>query len=400
MAIIGKTFDAQLVSAGDDGALYRMLSGRKDVLQPWAGGNPFTISNNVLSIAQSYLLLCGRFMRIGGGTTISLGTIPSNHVRGRVIVKLDMTQLASESILNQISTEVETIASGGSFRSLTTNDINSIGASGKYEAVLCTFTCSSGTASSPVSALSTELRYPLSIANGGTGATAKGSALLNISAMDYTDETNFNNIKMSGVYAIDPTTTPTNHPTGGSDYGTLIVLNARDGYTGDYAFVTQIFVTLFGDKIYERTWANASWRPWYQVYGPPRIMRWTYAPEVTTASSYANYKTTGVTTLSGRAFSSTGADAWNVYVAEAGLYRVDLKLTAPTGSGYISVFTGHDATPNYSGACQLMPLSSAVGRLSCSEVMEFTANQPVSFIVRCSSTTDELAGWMTLEKLS
>lgn len=399
MAIIGKTFDAQLVSAGDDGALYRMLAGRKDALTPFAGGNPFTISNNVLSIAQSYLLLCGRFMRIGGGTTISLGTIPSNHVKGRVIVTLDMTKLASESTLSQIITEVETIASSGSYRSLTTNDINSINSSGKYEAVLCTFTCSSGTASSPVSALSTALTYPLAIANGGTGATTSAQALTNIGALpllSYTssdswvsDNPNLTHIENIYAYAGKNAIVECNYT--GSNYKFIAVIDWGNANYGGMLILSQragVNVQTFRKGM-----------SWYQT-GVPRIMRWTYAPEVTTASSYANYKTTGVTTLSGQAFSSTGADAWNVYVAEAGLYRVDLKLTAPTGSGYISVFTGHDATPNYSGACQLMPLSSAVGRLSCSEVMEFTANQPVSFIVRCSSTTDELAGWMTLEKLS
>lgn len=155
MAFIGKTFDAQLVSAGDDGALYRMLSMKTDLIQPSGSSALFSISDNTLTISECYVLVCGRFFRIADGTTISLGTIPSTHGKGRVIVRLDMTELASESTLAQIETEVETQISNYAYRTLVQDDINSIDGQSHatYEAVLCSFTCTSGTASNPVSVL-------------------------------------------------------------------------------------------------------------------------------------------------------------------------------------------------------------------------------------------------------
>lgn len=157
MAILGKTFDFQTVSAGDDGALYRMLSEETDLIKPVGNSAVFSIAANTLTIAECYILAGGRFIRIADGTTIALGTIPSAHGKGRVILRLDMTKLATETQLLQIETEIETQPSNYAYRALVQNDINSITgqSSNIYETVLCTFTCTSGTASAPVAALGT-----------------------------------------------------------------------------------------------------------------------------------------------------------------------------------------------------------------------------------------------------
>lgn len=404
MAIIGKTFNFQSVTAGDDGALYRMLAGRMNILSAIAGGNPFSISNNVITIAQSYLLVYGRFMRIAGGTTISLGTIPSSHVQGRVIIRLDMSKLATETTLGQIETEVETIASGSSYRALVTNqDINSISGqnTSKYEAVLCTFTCSSGTASNPVSALPTSLSYPLSIANGGTGATAKGNAFLNISAMEYATATDFNNIRLPGVYAINPSTTSTNHPTGANDYGQLIVIGANQNYTGEWSMTLQIFTKLFGDGIYVRSYANQSWKPWHQVYVTPQITKITFNGNAS-AGALQNLQIQSAEVLSGSSFVDTTTSAWNYYVP-VGTYRITLQAQFPTGSAsdYYGIMAGRDATPNYSLACQFGCGLPVVQRLNASGIMVNTnSSEAHSLIVRSNKALTDCSGFLTIEKLS
>lgn len=153
MAFLGKTFNYQSVTAGDDGYLYDLLTGRQNVLFSVSGGNPFSISNNIMTIKQCYLIISGRAIRIEQGTTISLGTIPSSATKGRVIIRLDMTKLATETAFRQIETEVETTSS--TFRALVKQNINSIAgqSSNIYEEAICEFTCSSGTASNPIRSL-------------------------------------------------------------------------------------------------------------------------------------------------------------------------------------------------------------------------------------------------------
>lgn len=153
MAFVGKTFNYRSVTAGDDGYLYDLLTGQQNVLFSVSGGNPFSISNNIMTITQCYLIISGRAIRIEQGTTIPLGTIPSSATKGRVIIRLDMTKLATGTTFRQIETEVETTSS--TFRALVQQNINSIAGQSNniYEEAICEFTCSSGTASNPTRSL-------------------------------------------------------------------------------------------------------------------------------------------------------------------------------------------------------------------------------------------------------
>ena len=148
MAFKGKTFNFQSVTAGDDGQLYNMLTNSSDLGLQISGS--LAITSNVLTLGEMALVIGGRFIRVESGTSISLGSIASSETQGRVVIRLDMNQVASETTLAQVQTIVETTS--GSFRALTRNNINSISGqnTGIYEAVLCTFTCSGGTASAPV----------------------------------------------------------------------------------------------------------------------------------------------------------------------------------------------------------------------------------------------------------
>lgn len=155
MAIKGKTFDLQTITAKDDGALYRILSGESDMIVFSGSGTALSINSNILTIAECYLLVGGRYIHIEDGSTIDLGTIPNSSNRGRVILKIDTSLGATQVTLDQVVTEIETIASGGSYRALVKNDINSDNGGSVYEIEFATFTCSSGTASDPVRTLKT-----------------------------------------------------------------------------------------------------------------------------------------------------------------------------------------------------------------------------------------------------
>lgn len=149
MAIKGKTFDLQTITAKDDGALYRILSGESDMIVFSGSGTALSINSNILTIAECYLLVGGRYIHIEDGSTIDLGTIPNSSNRGRVILKIDTSLGATQVTLAQVVTEIETIAAGGSYRALVQNDINSDNGGSVYEIEFATFTCSSGVASSP-----------------------------------------------------------------------------------------------------------------------------------------------------------------------------------------------------------------------------------------------------------
>ena len=408
MAIIGKTFNFQSVTAGDDGALYRILAGKMDILTSIAGGNPFTISNNVITIAQSYLLVYGRFMRIAGGTTISLGTIPTSHVQGRVIIRLDMTKNATESGLWQIETEVETIASGGSYRALVTNqDINSISGqnSSKYEAVLCTFTCASGTASSPVSALPTSLSYPLTIANGGTGATTKTTALANLGGMpllSYTTSDTWN--------AEDPSLTHIENIYAFAGKNAIVECN----YTGgNYKFIA---IVDWGNANYgglmilsQRSHTNIqTWRKggsWYRT-DLPDVMKITLHANSLAATSYTRLSITASEVVSGNSFCT--ATTGNTYITNlpTGIYRVTLQAMFPAADGATLLIGMNGASsssqPNFTLPIQNQKGTSMVNRFNCSGILKKADGDGGNlgiFAYSSVALSGEVTAFVTIERL-
>ena len=72
MAIKGKTFDLQTITAKDDGALYRMLSGYNDICIRAGSGTFLSISSNTLTIGECFVIVAGRYIHIQDGSTVSL----------------------------------------------------------------------------------------------------------------------------------------------------------------------------------------------------------------------------------------------------------------------------------------------------------------------------------------
>lgn len=425
MAIKGKTFDLQTITAKDDGALYRILSGESDMIVFSGSGTALSINSNILTIAECYLLVGGRYIHIEAGSTIDLGTIPNSSNRGRVIIKIDTSLGATLVTLDQVVPEIETIASGGSYRALIKNDINSDNGGSVYEIEFATFSCSSGVASSPALTTSVptqsiiqtlqddietladnlENAFPVSVDRGGTGATAKGNALLNISAMNYTTASDFNNIRMSGIYAINGSTTPTNHPTGGSDYGTLIVTNAREDYSGDYAFVTQIFVALFGEKVYVRTWANGQWRPWHKMKNDvPDIVQFYIDKSSYSRSGYSNLQITTRTNISGdTSFTSANTDYWNIQL-NPGIYRMNLYCSFQSSSAVttdVGIGLGNNANRRATPIEARVQTTGSITKLNASGILKVTSyNDLYSFLIYMGDTTArDIGGYWTIERI-
>lgn len=409
MAIIGKTFNFQSVTAGDDGELYNMLSGRINMAKANTG-TMFSIANNVLTTGEISLIVSGRFVRISNGTTISLGTIPSSATKGRVIIRLDMTKLATESSLMQIETEVETTS--GSFRTLTQQNINSISGQSNnvYEAVLCTFTCASGTASAPVNALSSPLSYPLSIANGGTGGTSRLTAQRNL-MLPATNNTTLIEGTSSQIGAMGfsacfyskaqytgshPEALPTN-------WGVLV--SFCNTYNDEWH---QLWLPQGGGDMYRRG-GNSSSTPyavtWTKIPDDvPDIVQFYISKSSYSRFGYANLQITTRTNVSGdTSFTSANTDYWNIQL-NPGTYRMNLYCSFQSSSAVttdVGIGLGNNANRRATPIEARVQTTGSLTKLNASGILKVTSyNDLYSFLIYMGDTTArDIGGYWTIERI-
>ena len=307
MAFIGKTFDFQSVTAGDDGQLYNMLTNSSDLGRQISGS--LAITSNVLTLGEMALVIGGRFIRVESGTSISLGSIASSETQGRVVIRLDMNQVASETTLAQVQTIVETTS--GSFRALTKNNINSISGqnTGIYEAVLCTFTCSGGTASAPVLSL-------MSANNTGHGIYSGAS---------------LNDCTIAGSYYISSSITTANIPV--TSWGILEVIRTS---RNDAGAVLQRFTAVNNGITYTRYDANGngSFTGW--VAEGHSITRITYTSQALTGLSATFIKQSAITLEYGTDFLAGGSVGGDYFILPVGKYKIHTHIaTNPGANGYI-----------------------------------------------------------------
>lgn len=308
MAFKGKTFNFQSVTAGDDGQLYNMLTNSSDLGLQISGS--LAITSNVLTLGEMALVIGGRFIRVESGTSISLGSIASSETQGRVVIRLDMNQVASETTLAQVQTIVETTS--GSFRALTRNNINSISGqnTGIYEAVLCTFTCSGGTASAPVLSLMS------SPDNNGHGIYS-GSSL--------------NDCTIAGWYYISSSITTSYIPV--TSWGILEVIRTS---RNDAGAVLQRFTAVNNGITYTRYDANGtgSFTGW--VAEGHSITRITYTSQALTGLSATFIKQSAITLEYGADFLAGGSVGGDYFILPVGKYKIHTHFaTNPGANGYI-----------------------------------------------------------------
>lgn len=307
MAIKGKTFNFQSVTAGDDGQLYNMLTNRSDLGLQISGS--LAITSNVLTLGEMALVIGGRFIRVESGTSISLGSIASSETQGRVVIRLDMNQSASETTLSQVQTIVETTS--GSFRALTRDNINSISGqnTGIYEAVLCTFTCSGGTASAPVLSL-------MSANNTGHGIYSGAS---------------LNDCTIAGWYYISSSITTSYIPV--TSWGILEVIRTS---RNDAGAVLQRFTAINNGITYTRYDANGtgSFTGW--VAEGHSITRITYTSQALTGLSATFIKQSAITLEYGADFLAGGSVGGDYFILPVGKYKIHTHFaTNPGANGYI-----------------------------------------------------------------
>lgn len=445
MAIKGATFDLQTVLAKYDGAMYNALSNNHDGYVSWTGsGNPITFTDtNVLTLKNGYILVHGRLIVVDGATDITLN--PGSSISsgdGRLVLQIDTSKTNTQTVLNQVEILQEYKATSSSWRALSTDDINAL-STGVYEVQLCHFTVANGTSSgvqidistdtiignlqddietladnleqtgSDVGDLQTDvtalknlgLSVPIPVAKGGTGATAVGNAFVNIAGMNYSSATDFNNIRLPGMYSINPSTTAGNHPTGANDYGQLLVFCSSQDYTGDYAMTLQIFTKLFGDGVYVRSFANQSWRPWHKIKNDvPDIVQFYIDKSSYSHFGYANLQITTRTNISGdTSFTGATTDYWNIQL-NPGIYRMNLYCSFQSSSAVatdVGIGLGNNANRRATPIEARVQTTGSLTKLNASGILKVTSyNDLYSFLIYMGdSVARDIGGYWTIERI-
>ena len=380
MAFIGKTFNYRPVTAGDDGELYNMLSGRENRAKVNTG-TILTISNNVLTTGEISLLVSGRFVRVSNGTTISLGTIPTTATKGRVIIRLDMTKNATESGLWQIETEVETTTASGSFRSLTQQNINSISGQSNnvYEAVLCTFTCASGTASDPVLDVAINMKGLPLYDYQDTNATLDVSAV-NTIYNKYATRCSVNALLGSTRYWFD-----------------IFYSSGNFGLVLAYHSVNPPL-----SKVYALR--NGSWTDMGTLFDTGRI-RVSYTSESMTGLSAKQLKVASTETLSGITFGTTTAGRTYITLP-VGRYRIHTHFAcSPSANGYIKsclkigqTSTTFIMTDKFLAGGSSGSTATIIG-INASDILNLEASTNIYFLAMSSGDVNGFNATLTIERL-
>lgn len=377
MAFKGKTFNFQSVTAGDDGQLYNMLTNSSDLGLQISGS--LAITSNVLTLGEMALVIGGRFIRVESGTSISLGNIASSETQGRVVIRLDMNQVASETTLAQVQTIVETTS--GSFRALTRNNINSISGqnTGIYEAVLCTFTCSGGTASAPVLSL-------MSANNAGHGIY---------------NGTSLNDCTIAGSYYISSSITTSYIPI--NSWGILEVIRTS---RNDAGAVLQRFTAINNGITYTRYDANGtgSFTGW--VAEGHSITRITYTSQALTGLNATFIKQSAITLEYGTDFLAGGSVGGDYFILPVGKYKIHTHFaTNPGANGYIksclklaSTSTTIIMTDKALTGAGLGSNATIIG-IDGEDVFTIASNTVFRFLVMTSGNVDGFSAQVIIERI-
>lgn len=116
MALFGVTFENQLLAEMDDGNLQEFLL-KDGVIR----GLTLSYNGSNLTIDAGYLIAAGRL--IGNDSALTIA-VPASNGYARIVLVIDLTGTATDSVFTQLSTRVDSAASQGDFPALVKGDIN------------------------------------------------------------------------------------------------------------------------------------------------------------------------------------------------------------------------------------------------------------------------------------
>ena len=127
MALFGVTFENQLLAEMDGGNLQEFLL-KDGVIR----GLTLSYNGSNLTIAAGYLIAAGRL--IGNDSALTI-TVPASAGYARIVLIIDLTGTATDSVFTQLSTRVDSEVNISDFPALTQGDING-GVDTTYEIAL------------------------------------------------------------------------------------------------------------------------------------------------------------------------------------------------------------------------------------------------------------------------
>lgn len=188
MSLFGVTFENQLLAEMDDGNLQEFLL-RDGILR----GLGLSYNGSNLTIGSGYLIAAGRL--IGNDSALTIA-VPASSGYARIVLIIDLTGTATESVFTQLSTRVDSASSVSGFPDLVQGDING-GVDTTYELALAIVATSSSGITGIESQLGAAGLKPI-LGEGAVTASAQG--FIKMGAATPTAGTGANQIAPGEIY--------------------------------------------------------------------------------------------------------------------------------------------------------------------------------------------------------
>lgn len=131
--IQGIEFDQQAIKAEDMAHFMRKFSGDANGI---TRGCAITSDADNMYIAEGYMLIQGRQVKITGTHTVALNKVTTGEQYCRVVVEIDLSKSNTESANNQLS--IKTLASSSGYPAVTQQDLED-NPTGTYQYLLAQY---------------------------------------------------------------------------------------------------------------------------------------------------------------------------------------------------------------------------------------------------------------------
>lgn len=140
--ISGITFDQQAIKAEDMAHFMKTFSSGTNGITRGCG---ITSDNSNMYIAEGYLLIQGREIKIIGTQTVPFETVTTGEEYCSVVIEIDLSKTNTETVCNQLN--IKTLTSSSGYPTLTQQDLED-NPTGTYQYLLAQYHVSASGADS------------------------------------------------------------------------------------------------------------------------------------------------------------------------------------------------------------------------------------------------------------